>query len=131
MINRAKCKLCQSIIESHLSDEIIYCKCGEIAVCDGPAMRMLPLGSKNFVRVDDMGNEIVVQYIASEDGKEDQKSADYKDKQISVKEAIEALEGSINYNQQLPVHEKYSFVTCAEMTEYLKSIVNILRSLQS
>ncbi len=130
MINRAKCVLCQSTIESHLPDEIVYCKCGEIAVCDGPAMRMMPLGSKNFVRVDDMGNEIVVQYRAHEEEPSEEQQEKDDNKNISIHEALEALEESIKYNDNLPQHVQYSFVTTYELNAYVRSILNILRRLR-
>lgn len=130
MINRAKCKLCLSVIESHLPDEIVSCKCGAISVCDGPAMRMLPLGSPNFIRVDDLGNEIIVKYISEKDAKGNQDAPKDEQCELSVEDAIHALQRSIEYNESLPDHEKCSFVTCDEITTYLKSILNILRNLR-
>ena len=129
MINRAKCLQCESIIESHLPNEMIKCKCGLIAVCDGPAMRMWPTGSLHFVRIDEMGNEVRVKYVDKEaqEGKEENPPAD--NPKPTLDEAIEALERSIEYNEKLPYHEQYSFVTSNEMTAYLKSIVNIIRNL--
>lgn len=65
MINRAKCKLCNKIIESHLPDEMVMCPCGTIGVGDGQAMRTYCKDnrySEYFVRVDDLGNEIAVKY---------------------------------------------------------------------
>lgn len=131
MINRAKCKLCESIIESWLPDEIVSCKCGAIAVCDGAAMRMWPANSPNFVRVDDRGNEIVVKYVAKEDGHEEQQAPETENSEVSVNEAIEALERSIEYNDNLPYHARYSPVMTEEVNIYLKSILNIIRLMRS
>jgi len=127
MINRAKCKLCNDIIESWLPDEIVPCKCGAIAVCDGAAMRMYPAGSPHFVRVDDRGNEIVVEYVTTKDNEEDHQSPQDKESKISTDEAIYALERSIEYNDSLPYHERYIPITTDEVNTYLKSILNIIR----
>ena len=65
MINRAKCKLCNKVIESHLPDEIVMCPCETIGVADGAAMRTYCKDnrySEYFARVDDMGHEIPVEY---------------------------------------------------------------------
>lgn len=62
MQNRAKCKLCQTIIESMHMHDYVTCKCGEISVDGGPHyMRCAAKDFSNFLRVDDEGNEIVVK----------------------------------------------------------------------
>lgn len=60
MKNRAKCKLCQSIIESFHKYDYVECKCGEIAVDGGDSLKCMANDFNNFVRVDEEGNEIVV-----------------------------------------------------------------------
>lgn len=62
MKNRAKCKLCSSIIESLHNTDYVTCKCGHISVYGGPSL--MQCGAENwdnFLRVDDNGNEIVVK----------------------------------------------------------------------
>lgn len=66
MRNRAKCKKCGDIIESHHSTDYIMCQCGEISVSDGAALKCGAKDFNNFVRVDDNGNEIIVR-ISDED----------------------------------------------------------------
>ncbi len=61
MRNRAKCYLCQSIIESFHSTDTVECACGEIAVMEGEAMKCAAKNFGNFLRVDDEGNEIIVK----------------------------------------------------------------------
>lgn len=68
MKNRAKCKLCSSIIESFHSYDYVICKCGAIGVSGGDLMHCSALDWKNFMRVDDQGNEIIVTV---KDGSED------------------------------------------------------------
>lgn len=61
MKNRAKCKLCQSTIESLHRTDYVSCKCGQIAVYGGPdLMQCSAIDWTNFLRVDDNGHEIVV-----------------------------------------------------------------------
>jgi len=61
MINRAKCKLCLSTVESLHDTDYVACKCGEIAVDAGQAMKCFAIRWENFIRVDDQGNEILVK----------------------------------------------------------------------
>jgi len=61
MRNIAKCKLCESVIESFHSTDYVECKCGEIAVDAGEALKCFVKTSwDNFLRVDEKGNTIKV-----------------------------------------------------------------------
>ena len=60
MRNRAKCKLCSDIIESFHATDYVICKCGQISVEGGEALRCAAMDWDNFLRVDDLGNEIIV-----------------------------------------------------------------------
>lgn len=70
MRNRAKCKLCQSIIESFHSTDLVACKCTEIYVDGGTALACGANDWNNFLRVDDEGNEIIVKVKSEEETKE-------------------------------------------------------------
>ena len=61
MKNRAKCKLCQSVIESFHATDLVTCKCGEKNVYGGEALKCSALNWQNFLRIDDQGNEIIVK----------------------------------------------------------------------
>jgi hypothetical protein len=62
MRNRAKCKLCSSIIESMKLDDYVSCKCGAITINGGTyAYECRANHWENFIRVDDEGNEIIVK----------------------------------------------------------------------
>ena len=62
MRNRAKCKLCKSIIESFHIHDYVTCSCGQISVDGGNNyFRAAALDWVNFIRVDDEGNEIIVK----------------------------------------------------------------------
>lgn len=73
MRNRAKCKVCSTIVESIHGNDHEVCKCGEIAVEGGPdVFRCYARHFDNFLRVDDEDNEIVVT-VKERDGKPDKK----------------------------------------------------------
>ena len=59
MRNRAKCKACESIIESMNHNDEVLCKCGQISVSGGDKLGCSALNWENFLRVDDNGNTIV------------------------------------------------------------------------
>jgi hypothetical protein len=59
MRNRAKCKKCESIIESKAHNDQMHCKCGEISVNGGEMLGCSAMDWNNFLRVDDEGNVIV------------------------------------------------------------------------
>lgn len=127
MRNRAKCKLCQSIIESFLPDEIIYCKCGEIAVCDGAAMRCVFSDASNFLRVDDLGNQIVVRYKkeATERQSDDKPEQEYKPPTRG--DLIGMLDEMIKNFENLPDHAKLSPITHYDLISLMLIISNILK----
>ena len=54
MKNRAKCKLCNSIIESFHRHDYVTCACGEIAVDGGlDYFKVIARDYANFLRIDD------------------------------------------------------------------------------
>jgi hypothetical protein len=59
MRNRAKCKQCESIIESNGPKDEVSCKCGQISVSGGDLLGCSARNWANFLRVDDEGNIIV------------------------------------------------------------------------
>lgn len=61
MRNRAKCKLCKSVIESLHQTDLIMCLCGEIFVDGGSSMKCGCTDWSNFLRIDDQDNEIIVK----------------------------------------------------------------------
>jgi hypothetical protein len=64
MKNRAKCKLCDSIIESFHKFDYVTCKCSEISVSGGTDL--MECGARdweNFVRIDDAGKEISIKIV--------------------------------------------------------------------
>lgn len=106
MRNRAKCKLCDDIIESMYTHDYQLCKCGEIAVDGGKDYhRVLAKDWANFLRVDDDGNEIIPSIIDKEktdtDNSHDSKPEETKYKP-SKKELIVMIEEMIKSYENLP-----------------------------
>lgn len=59
MRNRAKCKKCESVIESTSRKDEMHCKCGAISVSGGDLLGCSAIDWSIFLRVDDEGNVIV------------------------------------------------------------------------
>lgn len=109
MRNRAKCKLCNDILESFHQHDYVTCKCGEISVDGGQNYFKASAGDwKNFLRVDDEGNEILVKVV--EETKEEVpfiEEAPLPDKQDKLKMLDEMIKNIENLPQQamiLPVN---------------------------
>lgn len=101
MRNRAKCKKCQSIIESYHATDYVMCKCAEIYVDGGPALKCGANDYSNFLRVDDNGNEIIVK-LANGD-KETQETNETPSKP-SRADLLHMLDEMISNIERLPQH---------------------------
>ena len=127
MRNRAKCRLCGDIIESFHPTDSIGCKCGHISVEGGSAMRTSAIDYANFLRVDDLGNEIIVQYQDSRQNVDDDKAPDQPPAELSTKELIQELDALVKYIDQLPKHEKESPVNYIDLYNFMLVILAILK----
>lgn len=64
MRNRAKCKLCNSVIESFHRHDYVTCSCEEIAVDGGNDYhKCMAKNWDNFLRLDDLDNIIIPKII--------------------------------------------------------------------
>lgn len=107
MRNRAKCKLCQDIIESLSQHDFVSCSCGEISIDGGTAYyRVSVKDFKNFLRVDDEGNEIVVIF----DDKEEFMPPEPTEK-TSKQELMDIVDSMIDDIERLPDHAKSHHMT--------------------
>lgn len=96
MRNRAKCKLCNDIIESKERFDYVACSCGEISLVGGE--ESFGCGAKNwdnFLRVDDDGNEFKPQVIEKGDVIEAAKEA-VADEPPTIRGHVEALVKTLN-----------------------------------
>lgn len=100
MKNRAKCRLCLSIIESKHTHDYVSCGCGEIAVDGGnDCCRAMAKDWNNFLRIDDADNEIIIT-VKEREIKEILKNCDVH--KPTKKEMIEMLKEMIKRIEELP-----------------------------
>ena len=123
MKNRAKCKLCSSIIESHFTGDVVTCKCGEITVYDGAAMRCEFNNVGNFLRVDDIGNEIVVRYKEKDAEGNGNEERQKPIENTSKGELINNLEEFAKAVKDMPMH----YVTSSDLADCILAVANILK----
>jgi len=122
MRNRAKCKLCEDIIESHHTHDYVSCKCGEISVDGGNSYWRCRASSwDNFLRVDDDDNIIIPEIKDPEPIKKPEKTSEIIqqeeiDKKKLVKDAVKSM---IETYENLPDHAKHSFVTNQDLCSVL------------
>ena len=129
MKNRAKCRLCQTLIESFFERDFITCKCGEISVFGGDGMHTKAKDYANFLRVDEMGNEIPVKYVSvHEDEKSNGQPTDAP-KEFSKAELIEELETFIKNDLQLPDDAHIQHISFVDLLRYMVPILSILKKL--
>ncbi len=123
MKNRAKCKLCESIIESFHSTDYVSCKCGEISVDGGEALRCFANDFNNFLRIDDDGNEVIVLI------KDHGSNAEVIPVTITKKQdLIKELEEMIKSIEKLPRHAMDSPITHADFCSLMMLLSAIFKA---
>lgn len=117
MRNRAKCKKCNCIIESLQPNDWIYCECSEIGLSGGKDNYKCFAGDfTNFLRVDDLGNEIIV--IVKEVDKQP----------ITQKELLKSLDEMIKSIESLPNNAMVSAINHYDFVSALILLSTIFRS---
>lgn len=124
MRNRAKCKLCKSVIESYVTNDFVSCQCGEISISGGNSDNFLCEAKNwgNFLRIDDEDNEIVVKVmdkVQEEEGS------------ISVDDLIKELDLVISYQENLPKEVMSSYVNYYDFYSSMILIQNILKKMNN
>lgn len=127
MKNRAKCRLCGSIIESYFDGDYVECKCGEIAVSGGLGMHCHWRNAENLIRVDDDGNNIIPQYVdeVPEDA-HDKKDHEHQ-KEIARDECIYILDQLIEHDSALPTNIQTSPALLCDLIKYALVISRALK----
>lgn len=126
MINRAKCKLCETVIVSNNSD-YVSCKCGEIAVFDD--LGCAAIDWKNFLRVDDEGNEIMVTVKEKSDNEKDKEEAKVEEPPKPTKQdLLDMLDEMIKNIERLPRYALDSPINHSDFASLLILLSSILRS---
>lgn len=124
MKNIAKCKKCQSIIESFHSTDYVSCSCGEISVDGGSAMRCAAKSWSNFARIDDEGNEILVTV---KEASEAPSSAPAQ----TIDDYISMLDEMIKAYDHLPQHAMTNAVNHYDLCSALLVVSSIVKSLRA
>jgi hypothetical protein len=129
MKNRAKCKLCSSIIESFHATDFVMCKCEEISVSGGESLKCGAKDWSNFLRVDDNCNEIIVKIDST--GNPEHKtpnngtnsnsnnSDQYSHKKPSKTELIDMLREMIKNIENLPEYAMSAPITHYDFSSLL------------
>lgn len=123
MKNKAKCKLCQSIIESFHSTDYVMCNCGEIAVDGGLGLKCYAKDWNNFLRIDDNDNEIIVKQRDIED-----KSPLDNQSKPTRKEMIDMLDEMVKNIERLPEAAMSSPITHYDQVSLIMLLSSILRA---
>ena len=126
MRNRAKCKLCQDVLESFHRHDLVTCKCGEISIDGG--MDYLNCSArdwKNFLRVDDNGNEIIPKIV--DEPNEKPETAEIPQK-MTRKEQIDMLETMVKNIENLPKQAMDSPINHYDFYSYMLIMVSILKT---
>ncbi len=123
MRNRAKCKKCESVIESFHPTDLVYCKCGEIGVDGGDGLRCYAVDWTNFIRVDDLGNEIVVKIKGEKNEKIDVSSSKPDRQQL-----LEMLDEMIKSIENLPPQAMNTYATQYDLYSFMLIVQSILKT---
>lgn len=126
MRNRAKCKKCNSVIESYHATDMVFCKCGEIYVDGGDALQCGAGDFSNFIRVDDKGNEIVVKVMEKDSEKKDVNPL--YSKKPDRNELIKMFEEITNSYDRLPQGAMEAACTNYDLHSCMFLILQILKS---
>ena len=122
MRNRAKCKLCNDIIESLSRYDLVNCKCGEISITGGKdELHAYAKSWHNFLRVDDLDNVIVPKIIDKDQPEPTELPP------LTKAELMQSLDDLIAVYENLPQHAKEGYVTHYDLMSALLNISMILK----
>jgi hypothetical protein len=127
MRNRAKCKLCNSVLESFGPDDFVTCSCGEIAI--GPKLYAAARSWSNFLRVDDNDCEICVSYQENDNKKHNDVYKEEQAHATTLEEFVSKLEDMIKTYKRLPEEAKNKPVTHADHMSLLMLLSSLFKSI--
>lgn len=134
MRNRAKCKLCESVIEALHINDLEFCNCGEINVDgSGAPYRCGAKNWDNFIRIDDQENEIIPKIIDKTDTssrhvESDEIALEYNPSSEEKHDKLCCmLKGVIDSYDNLPQHAKLASITHYDLQAALLIIYEIVR----
>lgn len=123
MKNRAKCKLCGEILESFHRTDFVTCKCGEISIDGGDwYFKCAAKNWDNFLRVDDMGNEIIPEIVQESDNKLIETSI------LTRKDKIDMLDAMLKNIENLPSGAMDNPINHYDLYSFMLLVSEILKS---
>ncbi len=124
MISRAKCKLCNKVIETENNEGWISCACGEISInLQNGKKTAIIKHEGSLVEVDDEGNEIILEL-------KDALNADMTEKP-KKEELIKLLDKMIEDSEKLPNQAMSSYVSQYELMSLMMLLSSIFKSEKS
>lgn len=143
MKSRAKCKLCNSILESKGIHDVVSCKCGEISIDrDGYSFHVHIKNDKsNLIMIDDEGNEILPK--AADPLKAQENDVEYssptsqavfegEDKREvnmhSKRELLAILDAMAHNIDSLPPSARFTSVTHTDFSSLLTLLSELFRA---
>lgn len=127
MRNRAKCKACNDIIESFTLNDYVTCKCGEIEIWGGNQQALCASKHwENFLRVDDLGNEIVPHVVKKE---KEIELPNYASPGKEKDDLLKILEEQLESIEKMNEHALVIPINHADLHIYLTVILAILKKM--
>lgn len=120
--NRAKCKKCESVIESFHDMDLVECKCGEITVYGGSGMYCSAQDWSNFLRVDDLGNEI--QIVVDNQNKKEESFENPQYDKNAILASVQEMKRNLN---DLPSHVLSQAINHYDLLSVLILLESLLR----
>jgi len=140
MRSRAKCKACQTIIESTEIGQYVLCKCGKIGVEGGEELfRAMFHSQDDFLIVDDEGNEIVpgrrptdaeIKELSKDLAWEQDKDkivTDLTAAKPTKSQILEMLDEMRKSYERLPEHARYAPVSHVDFIQLMLFISALFR----
>lgn len=126
MKNKAKCKLCNDILESFHTYDYVTCKCSEISISGGnDRFECSAKDWKNFVRVDDEGHEIVIKVV---EGPQSEPKKEEVPTQMNRAEKIEMLEAMLKNIENLPKNALDLPINHYDFYSFMLVMVEVIKS---
>lgn len=127
MRNRAKCKLCNTIIESLHRYDYVSCKCNEISISGGAdKLECAAKDFSNFIRIDDEGKEVNVKVVDKPNEEKELPVEEDKPVELTREQKIEMVDSMLKYYDDLPGHAMMSSPTQYDLKAVFLMIKQVL-----
>lgn len=127
-MNKAKCQLCKSIIQSFHQHDYVSCSCGEISIDGGEQnYRAFAKDWTNFLRVDDKGNEVKVTVME----KQEQDHPPEEMKTITIEDQMQMLKDMVEAFKNLPEKAMTAPITHYDFYASISLIYALMRDFRS